>query len=72
MSGRSVAHFAPWLVSYDQALTAEDHMSCLASPDFETRQSAQKMVKQIPGGFDCFPVNDMESEASMGDLRNTQ
>ena len=47
-----MGNFAPWLLSYDQALTAEEHKICPAAPDLETRQSVGKMVKQMPGGLD--------------------
>ena len=52
MSGGPVEHYAAWLLSYDQALTAENHKICLAAPDMETQQFAGKVVKQMPGGLD--------------------
>ena len=42
MSRWPVEYSAAWLLSYDQAMTAEDHKICQAAPDLEIRQCPRR------------------------------
>ena len=61
-----MGYLAAWLLSYYQALTAEDHKIWLAVPDLETRE----MVKQLPGGLALLCCERLVSEILMGFSRN--
>ena len=52
MSRWPVEYSAAWLLSYDQAMTAEDHKICQAAPDFGDSTVPEEMVKQMPGRLD--------------------
>ena len=69
MSGRPGEYLAAWLLSHDQAFTVEDHKTCCAEQDLESRRSAREMVQQTPAGLDlicCEREGDRDVDADPG------